>query len=196
MCTLRIKLEKCKRFINFGIIQYKIDFNAFLVISERHLMIFQVSLGVFATYAKSLGVPYAVMVLLLFGFYQVASVFSNVWLSKWTSDATLTNRTIGPPNSTIYRDKNDYYLGIYGGAGALQGISLSRHILLSWGSSRCFLSRHIWWSFFQIQVRLSKFLEIVLLFFLFYIFFSFYLFMSRMSTRPKPQSCQTLYTLS
>ena len=111
------------------------------------------------------------MVLLLFGFYQAASVFSNVWLSKWTSDATLTNRTIGPPNSTIYRDKNDYYLGIYGGAGALQGISLSRNIWWSWGSSRCFLSRHIWWSFFQIQIRLSKFLEIVLLFFLLYIYF-------------------------
>ena len=138
MCTLRIKLKICKWFINFGIIQFKIDFNAFLVISERHLMIFQVSLSVFVTYAKSLGVPYAVMVLLLFGFYQAASVFSNVWLSKWTSDATLTNRTIGPPNSTIYRDKNDYYLGIYGGAGALQGISLSRYICWSQGSSRYF----------------------------------------------------------
>jgi hypothetical protein len=54
--------------------------------------------------------------------YQTSSVFSSLWLSQWTSDALLTNRTLGSPDSSIYRQRNDYYLDIYGGAGVAQGI--------------------------------------------------------------------------
>ena len=89
-------------------------------ISLNGLLLFQVQLGVFVTYAKALGVPYAFFMLLLFASYQAISVFGNVWLSQWTADPTLTNRSL-PANSSVYRERNDYYLGIYGGTGAALG---------------------------------------------------------------------------
>lgn len=83
---------------------------------------------VFVTYTKSLGFVYAMIIMMFYCGYQVAAVFSNVWLSHWTSDVVLTNRTLGPSDSSIYRNKNDYYLGIYGVAGVVQAIFILSYV--------------------------------------------------------------------
>ncbi|XP_060068351.1 multidrug resistance-associated protein 1-like [Ylistrum balloti] len=81
-----------------------------------------VKLAVFFAYARSLGILYSILIVLVSASYQALSVLGNMWLSKWTGDATLNNRTIGPPDSSVYMDKNSYYLGIYGGLGAGQAV--------------------------------------------------------------------------
>jgi len=58
---------------------------------------------------------------MLYTIFQTSSVFANIWLSQWTSDSTLSNRSLGNSDSYQYRNKNDYYLGIYGGLGIAQG---------------------------------------------------------------------------
>ncbi|CAG2240979.1 ABCC1 [Mytilus edulis] len=88
-----------------------------------------VRLGVFGTYARALGVPYTCIILILFALNQATSVFGNIWLSQWTSDTTLTNRSL-EPNSTVYRERNDYYLGVYGGTGIAIGIFLLSYVTL------------------------------------------------------------------
>ncbi|XP_063398260.1 multidrug resistance-associated protein 1-like isoform X1 [Mytilus trossulus] len=88
-----------------------------------------VRLGVFGTYARALGVPYTCIILILFAMNQATSVFGNIWLSQWTSDKTLTNRSL-ESNSTVYRERNDYYLGVYGGTGIAIGIFLLSYVTL------------------------------------------------------------------
>ncbi|CAL8146550.1 unnamed protein product [Orchesella dallaii] len=54
--------------------------------------------------------------------FQVFSVGSNLWLSKWTSNVPtekVYNRTVSFPNSN-----QTFYLGIYGGLGIFQGIAI------------------------------------------------------------------------
>ena len=48
--------------------------------------------------------------------YQGMSIFSNVWLSMWTGDSLINNMTI-PDNSTDKQERQDMYLGGYGGIG-------------------------------------------------------------------------------
>ncbi|XP_069110716.1 ATP-binding cassette sub-family C member 3-like [Argopecten irradians] len=84
-----------------------------------------VKLAVFFAYARSIGVPYFILIVFISAGYQALAVIGNIWLSKWTGDSTLNNRTIGPPDSAIYMDKNSYYLGIYGVLGAGQGLFIT-----------------------------------------------------------------------
>ena len=79
----------------------------------------QVKLSVFISYCKSLGLVLAVLLLLFFLLYQLASVASSVWLSQWTEDKILKNGSL--INSTVYQKRQNLFLGIYGGLGAAQG---------------------------------------------------------------------------
>ena len=52
--------------------------------------------------------------------FMGVNVFSNTWLSYWTEDKTLNNMTV-QGNSSLRKEKNDFYFGIYGGLGVVQG---------------------------------------------------------------------------
>lgn len=87
-----------------------------------HFML-QVKLGVFLTYARAIGMPYFALYMVLYIMFMGVSIFSNTWISYWTEDQTLNNVTV-LGNSSLRREKNDYYFGVYGGLGAAQGKSL------------------------------------------------------------------------
>ncbi|XP_064596836.1 multidrug resistance-associated protein 1-like [Liolophura sinensis] len=91
------------------------------LIDEETAQVGAVSWKVYLTYFRALGVPFALLLCGLYVMYDVSMIFSNIWLSHWTTDAVLTNRSL-PSDSPVYREKNDYYLGIYGGLGIGQGI--------------------------------------------------------------------------
>jgi len=80
----------------------------------------QVKLAVFLDYCRALGSWNSFWLLIFFLLYQAASVMSNVWLSWWTDDPDINNSTI--LNTTFYNDKQDLYLGVYGGLGAVQAV--------------------------------------------------------------------------
>ncbi|KAK3097219.1 hypothetical protein FSP39_007607 [Pinctada imbricata] len=100
------------------------------LIEEEKAEVGSVKLAVFLSYAKAIGVWYFALVMLFYGCFQGCSLFSNVWLSEWTEDPTLINRSLGPPNSSIYREQNDYYLGIYGGLGIGQAICIALYAMI------------------------------------------------------------------
>ncbi|CAG2243525.1 ABC transporter C family member 5,ATP-dependent bile acid permease,Multidrug resistance-associated protein 7,ABC transporter C family member 10,Multidrug resistance-associated protein 1,ABC transporter C family member 8,Canalicular multispecific organic anion transporter 2,Pleiotropic ABC efflux transporter of multiple drugs YBT1,Multiple drug resistance-associated protein-like transporter 1,Canalicular multispecific organic anion transporter 1,Multidrug resistance-associated protein 5,Putative uncharacter len=79
-----------------------------------------VRLSIFITYAKAIGLVIVGIILFVYALYQISSVLANIWLSQWTSDSVLTNRTIGKPDSHTYMAKNNYYLLVYGGFGIAQ----------------------------------------------------------------------------
>nr|AJG01605.1 ATP-binding cassette sub-family C member 1 [Dreissena polymorpha] len=78
----------------------------------------KVSWKVYLKYLSAIGACYSVIILGAFILYQVASNGSNIWLSVWTDDKYLQNRT--NVNETEYRDKNYMYLGVYGAFGVGQ----------------------------------------------------------------------------
>jgi hypothetical protein len=75
--------------------------------------------AVVLAYARAVGLSYTALILLLCGLYQASAVTANIWLSMWTADPVLNNRSL-PDNSSVYRDQNNYYIAIYGGLGVAQ----------------------------------------------------------------------------
>ena len=73
-------------------------------------------------YARAVGLKFSVLIFLLYGGYQAFAVWANIWLTEWTSNPDLQNLTKYPGDSQERRDKNDYYLGVYGGLGIAQGM--------------------------------------------------------------------------
>ena len=61
------------------------------------------------------------VIFLLFMVFQGTSIASNIWLSLWSDDKFLANRSL--VNTTEYSQKNSLYLGVYGGLGVVQGIA-------------------------------------------------------------------------
>lgn len=86
-----------------------------------YLHYFQIGWDVVATLIRSVGPVYFVAMIAVFVAYHVASLASNIYLSKWTDDTTLQNFTAFPANSSLRMDRNNYYLSLYGGFGAAQG---------------------------------------------------------------------------
>lgn len=86
-----------------------------------YLHYFQIGWDVVATLIRSVGPVYFVAMIVVFVAYHVASLASNIYLSKWTDDTTLQNFTAFPANSSLRMDRNNYYLSLYGGFGAAQG---------------------------------------------------------------------------
>lgn len=67
--------------------------------------------AVYKHYLKSFGVVYSILTILLIIVFQIFSVGSNVWISKWSSDKTVGNNT----------EKRDMYIAVYAAFGVAQG---------------------------------------------------------------------------
>ena len=72
-------------------------------------------------YGRAVGLPFVALIFCLYGAYQGFSVWANIWLTEWTSNPDLQNLTAYPGDGQERRDKNDYYLTIYGVLGIAQG---------------------------------------------------------------------------
>ncbi|XP_067676618.1 multidrug resistance-associated protein 1-like isoform X2 [Haliotis asinina] len=91
------------------------------LIEEEEVEVGTVKLQVYLSYFKALGVWHVVLAMSMYVLYEAFQVSGQIWLSRWTDDVTLGNTSL-LPNSTERRQRNDYYMGIYGLFGALQGL--------------------------------------------------------------------------
>ena len=66
-------------------------------------------------YLKSIGVLLSFLTVFFYCAYNAASVYSNIWLSDWSNDATLN---VTKEERTAQRDLR---LGVYGLLGFVQG---------------------------------------------------------------------------
>ncbi|XP_076766694.1 multidrug-Resistance like Protein 1 isoform X1 [Xylocopa sonorina] len=73
---------------------------------------------VYSHYFKSIGWFLSISTIIMNAMFQGFSIGSNTWLSIW-SDGNLTD-----VNNTINRAKQDMYLGVYGGLGLGQGLTV------------------------------------------------------------------------
>ncbi|XP_055860701.1 multidrug resistance-associated protein 1-like isoform X2 [Biomphalaria glabrata] len=89
----------------------------------------RVSTGAYAKYLKAAGVLPVAMGILMFWCYQAVSVGTNYWLTSWTGDDDLTNRTSSPENLASI---NNYYLSVYAIFGLIQLVFLVSYYYLFW----------------------------------------------------------------
>nr|UEO57355.1 ABCC1 [Conogethes punctiferalis] len=75
--------------------------------------------SVYKHYFMSVGVVASVVTILMNLILQVFQVGSNYWLAKWSNDQDMV------VNGTVDRSKRDLYLGVYGGLGIGQVLSVS-----------------------------------------------------------------------
>ena len=66
-------------------------------------------------YLRSVGLPLSMLIIFFYLMYNAASIYSNIWLSEWSSD----NVTV--INGTIDTAQRDMRLGVYGAIGIIQG---------------------------------------------------------------------------
>ena len=71
------------------------------------------------TYFRAIGLGVSVIIFIMAAGYQGLSLFSSIWLSQWTDDDLLANRSLA--NTSAYQNQNSMYLGVYGGLGVGQG---------------------------------------------------------------------------
>jgi len=60
--------------------------------------------------------------LLFFMLSQVVNIYSNVWLSEWTSDPLLMNVTLS--NTSQFTSRQNLFLGVYAALGGGQGMPM------------------------------------------------------------------------
>jgi len=82
------------------------------IIEEEKSETGRVKFAVFWAYAKSVRVYLAIGIVLFIVVAEIASVASGIWLARWSS-ANVTSD-----------DERDMYLGVYGGLGFLQALSV------------------------------------------------------------------------
>ncbi|XP_059046551.1 multidrug resistance-associated protein 1 isoform X3 [Achroia grisella] len=75
--------------------------------------------GVYKHYLMSVGVLASVVTVLMNLVLQVFQVGSNYWLAQWSNDKNMI------VNGTVDKAKRDMYLGVYGGLGIGQVVSVS-----------------------------------------------------------------------
>ncbi|XP_053980762.1 multidrug resistance-associated protein 1 isoform X1 [Hylaeus volcanicus] len=75
---------------------------------------------VYSHYFKSIGWFLSITTIIMNAVYQGFSIGSNAWLGLWSDD----NLTDYSNNNTFDRAKQDMYLGVYGGLGLGQGITV------------------------------------------------------------------------
>ena len=80
------------------------------LIKEEEAAIGGVSLSVYVYYAKCIGASISTLTVIMYGLYTLASVYSSIWLSTWSTD---------PEASTVISVRNKY-LSVYGVLGLLQ----------------------------------------------------------------------------
>ncbi|CAH1777684.1 unnamed protein product [Owenia fusiformis] len=90
---------------------------------EEKSAVGQVDKRVYLEYLTALGLWMASGIFFFFALYQGASIFSNIWLSQWTEDPLLKNKSV-PTNNSEKVFKINMYLGIYGASGVLQAITV------------------------------------------------------------------------
>ncbi|XP_012944065.1 multidrug resistance-associated protein 1 [Aplysia californica] len=90
------------------------------LIEEEKAETGKVKFAVFMDYFRAIGLLATCSFLAFFAGYQAASVYSSIWLSDWTADPVLNNLSLS--NTSQYQDKNDMYLGVYGGLGIVQAV--------------------------------------------------------------------------
>ncbi|CAL1530147.1 unnamed protein product [Lymnaea stagnalis] len=88
-----------------------------------------VKYSVFLVYFKAIGYGATIFFFAFFAAYQGVNVYSSIWLSDWTADDILTNRSLA--NTSKYQDRNDLYLGVYGGLGAAQAVLILFYSLIA-----------------------------------------------------------------
>ncbi|XP_063422857.1 ATP-binding cassette sub-family C member 3-like [Mytilus trossulus] len=79
-----------------------------------------VKLAVILTYIKSMGVLITIMAFIFLCVYQGLGIYSNIWITYWTSNLYLLN--VSNWNTDFYYEEKTYYLGFYALIGILQGI--------------------------------------------------------------------------
>ena len=80
------------------------------LIKDEEAAIGGVSLSVYVYYAKCIGASISAWTVIMYGLYTLASVYSSIWLSTWSTD---------PEASTVISVRNKY-LSVYGVLGLLQ----------------------------------------------------------------------------
>ncbi|CAL1531990.1 unnamed protein product [Lymnaea stagnalis] len=90
----------------------------------------KVKMAVFWAYSKASGTCAIAISFLFFALFQVASAWSNFWLTDWTDDPYLANTSHLHTNE--YKEKNDFYLWIFGVFGIAQVAFLTVHNILYW----------------------------------------------------------------
>jgi hypothetical protein len=73
-----------------------------------------VKLSVFMAYLKAVGPTLSLTILAFYVLNNASSVGYNIWLSKWSDDAS-------NPNLTYDAAQRDMRLGVYGALGGAQG---------------------------------------------------------------------------
>ncbi|XP_076457725.1 multidrug resistance-associated protein 1-like [Babylonia areolata] len=94
----------------------------------------KVKRDVFLAYLRSAGTLPFSLSLLFFMAFQAASAASNFWLSTWTDDPFLVTASVSF-NETLtgeYRDRNNYYLTIFGVFGIAQLVTVMFNNVLYW----------------------------------------------------------------
>ncbi|CAH1794809.1 unnamed protein product, partial [Owenia fusiformis] len=79
----------------------------------------RVKLKVFAAYMRSVGMIISVLICLLYILNNVASIYSNIWLSDWSNDAARQTNVTSQEEMNKHRDMR---LGVYGALGFAQGL--------------------------------------------------------------------------
>ncbi|BFZ19876.1 hypothetical protein BsWGS_22915 [Bradybaena similaris] len=79
-----------------------------------------VKINVYMDYLRSVGFGSIAFSVLFYLVYLASTIFSSIWLSKWTDDPYLANRTLSETDE--YADKTNLYIGLYAGMGVIQGI--------------------------------------------------------------------------
>ncbi|RUS75497.1 hypothetical protein EGW08_016746, partial [Elysia chlorotica] len=90
----------------------------------------KVKLTVFWSYSRAMGHKLMGLAFALFAVFQVVSAGSNFWLNNWTQDSYLANMSLA--GTSLYKEKNDYYLGIFGLFGIIQILFLLVHNIIYW----------------------------------------------------------------
>ncbi|KAL8582638.1 hypothetical protein ACOMHN_028703 [Nucella lapillus] len=85
--------------------------------------------SVFVTYFRAIGLAVTALIFLLYAGFQGLSVYSSIWLSQWTDDDTLANKSL--QNTSDYQDRNYMYLGVYGGLGVGQAVMVLSYSILA-----------------------------------------------------------------
>ncbi|XP_059158170.1 multidrug resistance-associated protein 1-like isoform X2 [Physella acuta] len=79
-----------------------------------------VKMKVYLDYIRSVGSYSTIFSFLCYLVYMGSNIFSGIWLSQWTDDTYLANRSLS--NTTEYTDRTNLYIGLYGGLGVIQGV--------------------------------------------------------------------------
>ncbi|XP_052069136.1 multidrug resistance-associated protein 1-like [Mytilus californianus] len=85
------------------------------LIQEESTESLSVKLSVIMTYARAVGFKVALVILTINMVHEVAEMYLDVWLSKWTQDHT---------NGTVNETQRNMRLGIYGAIGLFRGVSI------------------------------------------------------------------------